>query len=183
VKRRRDGERGLSIIEAIVIATITALLALMILPLLPRASESLNVAEQGVDEREEARAERDFRALVRAVSQREIGGEAQTVIEGGPSSVLLQPSLAAAAACAPAGAPVVQLNVENGALSCLSNGRRRALLRWPNDNVGALSYSVDGVSWLSQWSGAQAAPYVRFELRQGRRVRIAWIERVSGEPS
>jgi type II secretory pathway pseudopilin PulG len=45
VTRRRDGERGLSIIEAIVVATITALLALLILPLLPRASESLNVAE------------------------------------------------------------------------------------------------------------------------------------------
>lgn len=180
--RRRDGERGLSIIEAIVVATITALLALLILPLLPRASESLNVAERGVDALEEARAERDFRTLVRAVSQREIDGEAQPVIEGGPLAATLQTSLSASAACAATGAPIVQLVVENGALSCLSSGRRRALLGWPSDLLGALSYSADGISWFTQWRGAQAAPYVRFELRQGRRVRVAWIERTSGEP-
>lgn len=180
--RRRDGERGLSIIEAIVVATITALLALLILPLLPRASESLNVAERGVDALEQARAERDFRTLVRAVTQREIDGEAQTVVEGGASSATLQTSLSASAGCAAAGAPIVQLVIENGALSCVSNGRRRALLRWPSDHLAVFSYSADGVSWFTQWNGAQAAPYVRFELREGRRVRIAWIERVSGEP-
>lgn len=184
MNERRDGERGLSIIEAIVIATITALLALLVLPLLPRAaSGSLGVAERGINALEQARAERDFRTLVRSVMQREADGEPQTVVEGGPASVALLPNLAAPSGCARAGAPVVRLTVDGNALFCSSDGRRRALLRWPAGGVGALAYSSDGVSWQSDWSGAEAAPYVRFELRQGRRTRIAWVERVAGEPS
>lgn len=180
---RHDGERGLSIIEAIVVVTITALLALLILPLLPRASSgSLGVAERGIDALEQARAEHEFRTLVRAVSRREIDGEAQAVIEGEPSSVVLLPSLAASASCARTGAPVVRLAVENNALSCLSDGRRQELLRWSSDSAGAFAYSADGASWFTTWRGAEAAPYVRFELRQGRRPRIGWVERVSGEP-
>lgn len=179
----RGGERGLSIMEAIVIATITALLALLILPLLPRASAgSLNVAERGVSSLEEMRAERDFRALVRAVSQREVEGLATPVVEGSAGGVVLLPSLSASTACARAGAPIVRLVVERTALACFSDGRRRVLLRWPADNVGALSYSADGAAWFTSWNGAEAAPYVRFELRRGERVRVAWVERVSGEP-
>jgi hypothetical protein len=72
--------------------------------------------------------------------------------------------------------------VENGALACVSDGRRRELLRWPGGSVGAFAYSSDGASWFTTWSGAEAAPYVRFELRQGGQLRLAWVERVSGEP-
>jgi hypothetical protein len=184
VTTRRDGERGLSIIEAIVIATITALLALLILPLLPRASAgSFEVAERSVGALEQTRAERDFRALVRAVGQREIEGEAQPVLEGGAASIVLLPNLPVATACARAGAPVVRLDVVNNALLCVSDGRRRALMRWPTDHVGALAYSANGVVWADSWRGAQAAPYVRFELRRGQRVVATWVERVSGEPS
>lgn len=181
---RRGGERGLSIMEAIVIATITALLALLILPLLPRASAgSLGVAERGVDALEQARAEQSFRALVRSVSQREIEGEPQPVIEGGASGAMLQTNLGAPTACARAGAPIVRLAIENNALICASDGRSRQLLRWPADSVGTLAYSVNGAAWAATWSGAEAAPYVRFELRRRGRVLAAWVERVSGDPS
>lgn len=181
--RGRGGERGLSIIEAIVIATITALLALLILPLLPRASSgSLMVAERGVDALEQVRAEREFRTMVRAVAQREIDGEPQTVVEGDGSAVTLLPNLGEAVACADAGSPLVRLSIEGNALACLSDGRRRVLLHWPTDNVAGLAYSADGASWARSWSGATTGPYVRFELRQAGRVRLAWVERVSGEP-
>lgn len=183
MSRGRGGERGLSIIEAIVIVTITALLALLILPLLPRAaSSSANVAERGIDALDAMRAEREFRALVRAVSQRQIDGEPQPVIEGEAAALVMQTGLAAPVACARAGAPAVRLAIQGTALVCDSDGRRRLVLRWQRGSVGALSYSADGVSWAERWSGADAAPYVRFQLRQRQRVRLNWVERVSGSP-
>jgi len=183
VSVRRGGEPGLSIIEAIVIATITALLALLILPLVPRSAGSISVAQRGVDGLNAMRAEREFRTLVRSVSQRELGGEPQTVLEGDAAHVTLRANLPAAIACARAGAPAVRLAIRGEALFCDSEQRRQSLLRWPRDSVGALSYSADGASWVSGWSNASAAPYVRFELRRTDRVTLSWVERVSGEPS
>jgi len=183
VSRGRGGERGLSIIEAIVIATITALLALLILPLLPRAaSSSAQVAERGIDALDAMRAEREFRALVRAVSQRQVDGEPQQVIVGNGAAVVMQAGLSAPVACARSGAPAVRLAIQGTALFCDSEGRRRPLLRWQRGSVGVLSYSVDGVSWADGWSGVRAAPYVRFQLRERQRVRLSWVERVSGSP-
>ena len=182
--RRRVGERGLSIIEAIVIATITALLALMIMPLLPRASAgSFAVAERGVDTLDQMRAECEFRTLVRAVSMRAIDGEPQTVIEGAVNRVALNTTLSEQASCARAGSPLVQLTVERNALICASEGRRRVLLRWQSNGVGTLSYSADGASWFANWADAGAPPYVRFEIREGARVLSSWVERITGEPS
>lgn len=181
---RRDGERGLSIIEAIVIATITALLALLIMPLLPRASAgSLAVAERGVDALDQMRAEREFRTLVRAVAMRQIDGQAQIVVEGAGASVVLLPNLQLPASCARAGAPMVRLVVERNALICESDGRRRALVRWQSDSAGAFSYSANGALWRSTWNDATVPPYVRFELRQSGSVRSSWVERITGEPA
>lgn len=181
---RRGGERGLSIIEAIVITTITALLALLILPMLPRAaSGSLSVAERGIDALDAMRAEREFRTLVRSVVQRDVEGQAQIVLSGDASQVTMRANLPALTACARAGAPMVRLAVRDNALVCESGNQRRLLLRWPREHGGALSYSADGRSWLSGWSSAEAAPYVRFELRQRSRVRASWVERVSGDPA
>lgn len=180
----RGGERGLSIIEAIVITTIAALLALLILPLLPRAAAgSVNVAERGIDALDAMRAEREFRTLVRSVVQRDVVGQPQIVLAGDAVHTTMRTNLPVLTACARAGAPVVQLAVRGNTLFCESDRRRSALLRWSDDSVGVLSYSTDGVSWVSGWSSAEAAPYVRFELRRRGRVRASWIERVSGEPA
>lgn len=182
--RRRDGERGLSIIEAIVIATITAMLALMIMPLLPRAAAgSFAVAERGIDTLDQMRAEREFRTLVRAVSMRAIDGEPQTVIEGAANRAVLHANLSEQTSCARAGTPLVQLAVERNTLVCASEGRRRVLLSWQSNAAGALTYSADGVSWLSNWVEASVPPYVRFEVREGSRVQSSWVERITGEAS
>lgn len=180
MKVRRVGERGLSLIEAIVVVTITSLLALLILPLLPRASSgSVQVAERGIDALDQMRAEREFRTLIRGVSPRKIDDAPQVLIEGATGAVSLQPSLQASTACARPGAPIVRLTVERNALVCSSDGRRRVLLRWQADHAGALSYSADGVVWRANWSDP-AAPYVRFELRRGARVDTSWAEHGMG---
>jgi hypothetical protein len=183
VNARRDGERGLSLMEAIVIATITALLALLVMPLLPRAAtRNAGIAERGVDVLDALRAEREFRTLVRAVSLREVDGEPQAVLEGVTETLTIRPSLEVVSACARAGSPTVRLAVERNALVCLSDGRRRVMLRWAQQGA-AFSYSRDGVAWFQTWSDPAVAPYVRFEVRRGERVTSSWIERAMGEPS
>ncbi|MEQ1490087.1 MAG: hypothetical protein ABL932_06005 [Terricaulis sp.] len=177
---RRVGERGLSLIEAIVVVTITALLALLILPILPRAaSGSTNVAERGINALDQMRAEREFRALIRAVSPREIDGERQALIQGASASVQIQPTLPTQTGCARSGAPLVRLSVEPNALVCISDRRRIVLLRWPSDRTGALSYSANGAVWRADWTEA-AAPFVRFELRRGTRIETTWAEHAVG---
>jgi hypothetical protein len=183
VTTRRDGERGLSIMEAIVITTITALLALLIMPLLPRAAaSSVDVAERGVDALDAMRGEEEFRALIRAVAPFDIDGEPQTVVDGQSTAAVLHPNLSEGVSCARAGSPSVTLAVERQALTCIGEGRQRDLLRWRGDSVGTLAYSVDGVVWRTAWSEPEQAPYVRFELRRNGRVQASWVERTMGAP-
>lgn len=181
--RTRRGERGLSVIEAIVIATITALLALLLLPLMSSpASGSIAVAERSIDTLDAVRAEREFRALVRAVSPRETSDQPRPLVEGNAAIAVLYPNLQLPVACAAAGAPAVRLQVARDALFCVSAQGRRVLLRWTSDSVGTLAYSGDGVVWRNSWRGDPAAPYVRFELRQRGRLVAAWVERPAGGP-
>jgi hypothetical protein len=180
VTKQRDGERGLTIIEAIVVTTITALLALLILPVLTRgAANSSQIAERAVDTVDAMRAEREFRTLVRAVSRRERDGQPEPVIIGSATQIVLQSSLPAIASCADAGAPVVALSIDASGLQCVSGRREREILAWTDDAVGAFAYSADGVVWQATWRDANIAPLVRFELRQGARARVVWIERAS----
>jgi Tfp pilus assembly protein PilE len=177
---RRDGERGLTLIEVIIVTTITALLGVLILPLLTQSAQnSKAVSERALDLLDEMRAEREFRTLVRAVTRRERDGQAELTLAGEASRLLMHPSLATIASCANAGAPIVALSIRSRALVCASEGRERALIAWGDNASGVFSYSEDGASWQSTWRNADAAPYVKFEVRQGARARIVWIERAS----
>lgn len=179
---RRDGERGFSLIEAIVVVTITAVLALLVIPLLPRAAtRAMSVAERGIGTLDEMRGEREFRLLVRSVSPRDAEGEPAPLVAGDAASALILPNLPTSVSCARAGAPIVRLSVTPLALTCTSEGRSRALLRWDANRTGALSYSADGAIWRSSWSENNAAPFVRFELRRADRVQTAWVERAIGD--
>jgi prepilin-type N-terminal cleavage/methylation domain-containing protein len=179
---RCGGERGFSLIEAIVVVTITGVLALLIIPLMPHgATRSLNVAERGVVVLDEMRGEREFRLLVRAVSPRLTGDEPAPLVEGNSNAALLFPNLPMSVSCARAGAPVVRLAVTRDSLVCASDGRTRPLLRWDADLSGALSYSGDGAVWRGNWNERDTAPFVRFELRRQGRVETAWVERAMGD--
>ncbi|OQW58962.1 MAG: hypothetical protein A4S17_11585 [Proteobacteria bacterium HN_bin10] len=174
----RASERGLSLIEAIVIATITALLALVLMPLAPRtARQSFAVADRSVAAIDAATAEREFRTLVRSVSPRRLDDQPDVLLEGDAVRVTLRPNLPSPIACAEAGAPAVRLEIVGDALICVSGERRRALLRWQRGAVGSLAYSRDGATWRAAWDEAGEAPYVRFELSNANATQLVWIER------
>lgn len=178
---RRDGERGLSLLEAIIIATVTALLALILLPLLPRTSAgALQLAERGVETLDTVRAEREFRSLIRALSVRGTLEAPIAVLEGDAASALLRPNLQAPIACASAGAPTVRLTITPNALVCVSDRGQRSVLRWRGAGNASLAYSSDGATWRTSWAESASAPFVRFELRQNGRVIASWIEHAAG---
>jgi hypothetical protein len=178
---QREHERGLSMLEAIIITTITALLALLVIPLLPRsATSALAAAQQAVGGIETLTAERDFRALIRATPTRRVDGRIETGLQGDQSSLTLRAVLAVPVSCARVGAPVVRLRIEGDALFCESDGQARILARWSPDAVAALSYSIDGVTWLAETTTSSSSPYVRFEVRQGGRSSVTWVERALG---
>jgi hypothetical protein len=178
---QREHERGLSMLEAIIITTITALLALLIIPLLPRsATSALAAAQQAVGGIETLTAERDFRGLIRAAPTRRIDGRIETGLHGDQSSLTLRAVLAAPVSCARVGAPVVRLRIEGDALLCESDGQARVIARWRSNAVAALSYSTDGVTWRGETATSSPSPYVRFEVFQGGRSSVTWIERALG---
>lgn len=186
----RDGERGLSLIEALVMVTVTALLALLLLPLASRAAgRNFSLAERALDAADAANAEAQVRALVRAMAQQP---SLPLAFDGQAQSVTFAPSLATATACAPAGASTwVRLRIavegEGGRLYCEIDGRRMQMLRW-SAGEARFSYSADGANWSTAWvertpaAGAnvkavRVAPLVRFELSTADGRGLAWTER------
>jgi|CXWL01.1.fsa_nt_gi type II secretory pathway pseudopilin PulG len=181
----RAGERGLSLIEALVIITVTALLAMVLLPLASGAAgRNFALAERSLDGGDAANAEMQVRTLLQGVTQ----GES---FDGHTDMVTFYPSLAATTACAPAGTPqAVRLRVVRGddrsQLLCEAGDRRVELLRW-RDGAGGFSYSADGQVWRSAWSEQAArsgaapvthnAPLVRFEIANAAGAGVIWIER------
>lgn len=185
----RAGERGLSLIEALVIVTMTSLLALLLLPLASGAAgRNFALVDRSLGAAEAANAEAQVRILLRGAVQGEgLGGDADMVS--------FSPSLAAAMACAAPGPPQkVRLRVlrgrEESRLVCESGEHSLELLRWVGG--GGFSYSADGAGWRSSWSeqpaGSQsarggaaavtrAAPLVRFELSDAAGRGFVWVER------
>lgn len=180
--RSRRNERGFSLIEAIVIVTITALLALILLPLIPgTARRNFAMAERGLAAAEATNAEREFRTLIRALSARSIAEASSPVLFSDARTATLLPNVPAPASCAIAGAPSVRLVIEAGRLECRGVGLSRTLLRWPVEASAAFSYSADGVAWSPNWNTQEVAPFVRFELSGGG-ASLIWIERAGGSP-
>jgi Tfp pilus assembly protein FimT len=189
-KSARRGERGLSLIEALVIVTVTALLALLLLPLVSRsAGRNFAMADNTLDAVEAAAAEREFRALLRAMVQLP---DAAVHFNGRDDHIVFQPSVAAQIACVrPGAATPVRLRIaqdgEAGRLVCESGGRNRELLRWRGE--GHFSFSADGATWSRGWAdlplapgasvvATRAAPLVRFEVVASGARALDWIEHV-----
>lgn len=170
----RAGEQGLSLIEALVIVTVTALLALLLLPMVSRAAgRNFALAEHALDSADAAIAEREFRALMRAALPGQVSCR--------DNNLTLAPSSAGPLACAREGAPgLVHLRIEAAArLVCESEGHRRELLRWRAGDA-RLAYSVDGRVWFTRWNDAEGAPFVRFAVSFADGRGLSWIERLGG---
>ncbi len=186
----RRGERGLSIIEALVIVSITALLALLLLPLVSRAGgRNFGLADRGLDAAEASVAEAQWRTLLAGALQQPEGASS---LEGRSDSVLLVPGLAAAVSCAPAGASHwVRLRIEQrraggGRLLCEVQGGRTEMLRWRR-GAAAFSFSGDGRVWSPTWTertpapgvsvvATHQAPLARFELSSDGEPTISWVQ-------
>ena len=184
----RAGERGLSIIEALVIVTVTAMLALLLLPLASRAGgRNFALAERSLDAADAAIAEDRFRALLRAAAQ-----QREASFAGGADSATFFPALGTPVACADAGASAaVRLRIvrrgDGGFLACESGARRVGLLSWET-GAARFSYSADGGAWAGVWNEApaalgdrtgmvRAAPLVKFELTGPGGRTLSWVER------
>ena len=187
-RESRAGERGLSLIEALVIVTVTALLALILLPLASGAAgRNFARADRAIAAAEAGAAEQAFRALLRSSVQDETtpsnGSAAAFAFVAGPDQSV---------ACVQSGAPrpvrfAVSSGEGGGALYCEADGRQVVLLRWPQGR-GRFSYSDDGAAWTGAWTDPAAAqrglggsapqthtaPLVRFELDEGG---LSWTER------
>lgn len=174
----RRGERGLSLIEALVIVTATAVLALLLLPLISRAAgNNFAIADRSLEAAEAAAAEHQARTLLGALAQQPDG---ELVLEGTAQSVTFAPSLAEPVACLPAGARtwvrlrIVQAEDGGGRLLCETDARRLELLHW-TAGAAEFTYSADGVSWTPGWRETTPAPGSDVRaLRSAPLVRFAW---------
>lgn len=179
--KSREGERGLSLIEALVIVTITALLALMLLPMVSRAAaRNFGMTEQAVDARLATSAETEFRALLAGAVIRVNPAESAIAVSGERQSVTFLAALPAAG-CGDVGVSVVRLRATSAGLVCETAGRRREILNWRGGDA-RFSYSADGARWRETWSGAEA-PLVRFELTQPRQRTLIWVARAGATPA
>lgn len=185
----RRGERGLSLIEALIIVSVTALLALLLLPLVSSAaSRNFQRANHALDVLETANAEAQFRSMLAWAVQDE-----QAPLEGNEAGVTFFTSPDAPTLCAPAGPPTaVRLRIvplmEGGRLLCDAEGRTIEVLHW-SEGVARFSYSPDGRAWALLWEGPQSnsqsarggaaaptysPPFVRFELSAGN-IEVEWV--------
>jgi prepilin-type N-terminal cleavage/methylation domain-containing protein len=167
-ERRR--ERGFSLIEAIIVVAITALLATMLFSLTGRAtSQSFEQAGRLVDAVEAANAEYELR-LIFASSHRAVGGDA---------AIDAATSLASDNRCVDAGGErTVRVYLDGSSLVCESRGKRRTLLRWRRGEA-RFAYSASG-AWADAWAGSGPA-LVRFTLIERRRVALEWTMRLGEE--
>lgn len=181
----RADELGLSLIEALVIVTVTAMLALMLLPLVSSAAgRNFARIERTLDTAGAAQAEREFRALLGAAVQVEAAA-----LQGGAMRLSFPVSPERATACVGPGAAVqisltINQSEEGGSLICEAPGRRREMLNWRDGNA-RFSYGGDGSAWSENWAepasrGAAAitrhAPMVRFQLDRRAGRGVSWAE-------
>lgn len=192
--RGRSGERGLSLIEALVIVTVTALIAALLLPVVSRATgRNFSLADRSLDAAALAEGEEQFRALLQAMEQPPTG---EVALDGAPLVLTFLSDVAEPAACSrPGDRKQARLRIvsdrNGGRLVCDAGDERRELARWPRGSA-RFSYSTDGVVWLSSLQvrsggdqvargGAVAttivAPFVRFDLDGGDGTRVTWVAR------
>jgi type II secretory pathway pseudopilin PulG len=154
--RSRASERGISLIETLVMLAVTSLVASIVLPLVARQWHASTIlAARSIDLVERAGAERAFRQIVRAALVSEDGS---AFVRGDGSALQLQVVADQSTVCgAGPGVVRVTLQIERRAgmakLICLTGAKRTELAEWRGADVG-LSYSRDAVTWGAGWPPA-----------------------------
>ncbi|GAM98298.1 hypothetical protein U91I_01931 [alpha proteobacterium U9-1i] len=191
-KHARTGEQGLSVLEALIVTAITAMLIVLLLPLAPRGMRrDYAVAETAIATGAAMRAERAFHAVLSGFAlppgPRE-PGQVEAVIRGNRIGLAGQFLAIQESPCARAGVEgaarvFVRRDGAGGALVCEGPHGAADLLRWAEGRA-SFSYSADAVNWTQTWpvGRAQGAPdaqsvLVRFTLASRATGDSEWIGR------
>ncbi|MEQ1619003.1 MAG: hypothetical protein ABL883_11760 [Terricaulis sp.] len=179
LREARSQERGLSLIEALIVVTLTTMMALLLLPMVSGVgARNFARVKHAIATADLVNAETEFRTLLASAIQ-----DRRVRFSGTQSLLVFAASPAALAACVAPGAPAtVRLSVVDlqpgGALIC-EGTERRELLRWPSGS-GRFSYNV-GSGWMGNYRElplndaappGYTPPLVRFEIGDGE---AAWI--------
>jgi hypothetical protein len=193
-------ECGFTLVETLVMLAITAMMATLLSPLSSEGvRDNFRLADRTLVAGEQSVSEAEYRNLLRRAVPPLLRPDGSVADKGlvGVSTALQfpvegEPSLACPGIT---GYRVVQLRVERrraggGRLLCDGASGTRQLLEWDRGEA-SFSYSPDGVSWVDAWPARRrrgatpdtsAPPLVRMSLRQGRVLRLLWIER-AGDPA
>jgi prepilin-type N-terminal cleavage/methylation domain-containing protein len=200
----RAGERGLSLIEVLVVLAITsAMAAIMFSTTSTGVRENFEIATKGLDYADRATAEATFRRVLRGVVQPDAapgGPPPVTTAAGTPAALVIATELDEAAACAPKGHySVLMLRIvssgQGGRLLCEGGERTTEMLVWRSGRA-TFAYSRDASTWSDRWPaqpltfgqtrGSAAsdvdarvveAPLVRLLVEDRGHITTLWIER------
>jgi hypothetical protein len=174
----RRGELGLSLVEALVVVVVSAMLSLLLLPLVSGTGARSYPRAQAVIERlNAAQGERDFRTLLQAAVSTDFQGDALSLA----TIVAPEQGVLCVRAGEAIGLRLAILNGDEGGgeLVCEAEGRRIRVFAW-SEGRGGFTYARPGGTWNGAWrepeaqvGGARLAPLVRFDVSDGDSV--AWV--------
>lgn len=171
--------------EALIIVTLTALIALMILPLAQQSSrDAINISGRELNIAAAQRGEAAFRDLLQATSQPRVLQDAPPTMVGNAAGFVVNVSAPGRSVCADAGVETrVAMRIEprgqGGALVCVGqDGRQATLLRWDRGQA-AFSYSAGG-GWsntltLRAGQSVHDIALVRFSLQAAAMPPLTWV--------
>lgn len=176
----RRWERGLSVLEVLIMLAVGALATATVLPVLGQGVRAdFGLAQDGLSRSAQLRGESAFRDLLRAsVSTQSPNGE-DTPLSADASSMTLDAYLDRPSICTlRPGLQRIALRVENGVaggvLRCVSPDRDAVLARW-GAGRGAFAYGDPASGWKTAPGGAASA-FVRFDVAGGSTDAPAWLE-------
>lgn len=200
------GEAGLTLIETLVMLTITALVALLIIPMAETGvRDNFTVANRIASAVDRSFSESDFRQLLRQVTPplADAQGHYSERALAGNSRTISFPAESDGSASCPEhpGYYPVRLSLERegkgGRLVCDTAGGTTTLLSWEAGDA-AFSYSRDGRTWTSSWPVGRRrsigraetepadrpaeTPLIRLELSGAGPASLMWVER-AGDPA
>lgn len=177
----RRWERGLSVLEVLIMLAVGALATAMVLPVIGQGVRAdFGLAQNGLSRAAQQRGEAAFRDLLGGALPMQAADDVDTPLIGDASSMTMDVILDRPSACTlRPGLLRVVLRVENsasgGVLRCLAPGRDAVLARWAAGR-GAFAYGDPASGWKGQPGGAPPL-YVRFQVVGGSAEAPEWIER------
>ncbi|MFT3727217.1 MAG: type II secretion system protein GspK [Terricaulis sp.] len=171
--------------EALIVVTLTALIALMLLPLATRGSrDAVSISNRELNIAAAQRGETGFRELLAAASQPRVANGAPPTLVGNPVGLVVNVSMEGRSACADAGVETrVSLRIvprgRGGALVCGNGSDRDATLFTWDQGLAAFSYGEDGAwsasAMMAAGGGMHRAALVRFTLQAADLPRLNWV--------